>query len=303
MNRRALSCLMLAFLSSSLFAAEEATTRLVVPLIVDGAIHEIEPLLHSRVNAPVKVEYTSMNQLVQRLNNGEAMDVVVISKNGAQQFAAKGLVKSQYDLVQAEVGIAVADNAPTPVLKTSEDMVAFLKATPSIAYFMPGASGNLLLQFAEKNGIADIVKQKGVVTSTGFTSTLVREGKTASAIQQISELIAGGAKNIVPLPDSVQVRATTSVVVFNSAQRPDVAEKIAQVLTSSDAAAIYQRFGLIPIFNWKGFLRGGLSCSVQYPRSWCHSRPILVPGTVPRHVKQRFIHAVNRWLRNESYSN
>lgn len=246
--KRALICLSLSLIAFPAFAAEEAT-RLVVPLMVDGAIHEIEPLLHSRVGAPVKVEYTAMAQLNQRLSNGEAMDVVVISKNAAQQYAAKGLVRAQYDLVQAEVGISVADNAPKPVLKTSEDLVAFLKATPSIAYFMPGASGNLLLQFAEKNGIADLIKQKGVVTHSGFASTLVSEGKAASAIQQISELIAGGAKNVVPLPESVQVRATTAVVIFNSAKRPDVAEKIAQQLLSADAAKVYQRFGLVPIFK------------------------------------------------------
>jgi molybdate transport system substrate-binding protein len=217
--------------------------------MVNGAVHQIEPLLHARVNAPVEIEYTSMAQIIQRLNNGEAMDVTVISRAATQQLAAKGLVKSQYDLVLAEVGIAVADNAPTPVLKTAEDFIAFLKATPSIAYFSPGASGNLLLQFAETNGLTDIVKQKATVISEGFTSTQVRDGKVASAIQQISELMAGGAKNIVPLPDSVQVRATTCVVVFNSTRQAEAAEQIAQVLTSSDAAAIYERSGLIPIFK------------------------------------------------------
>lgn len=249
MTHRSLICAVLLALASPLFAAEEAPTRLVVPLMVEGSVREIEPLLHSRIGAPVQVEYSSMGQIIQRLNNGEEMDVTVISKAATQQLAARGLVKSQYDLVQADVGIAVADDAPKPVLKTSEDLVAFLKATQSIAYFMPGASGNLLLQFAEKNGIADIVKQKGTVISQGFTSALVVNGKTASAIQQISELMAGGAKNIVPLPDSVQVRASTCVVVFNSSKRPDVAEQIAQVLTSADAAAIYSRTGLIPIFK------------------------------------------------------
>jgi uncharacterized protein GlcG (DUF336 family) len=235
--------------SIALPAAEPvAATRILVPLMMQGAIAELEPTLRSRVGAPLQIDYELMPKLVQRLHNGETPDVTMISRAAAQQLAAKGLVKSQQDLVQSQVGIAVAEGAPTPVLRTPEDVVAFLKATPSIALFGIGASGPMMIQLAEQNGFAAALRRKATIINEGYTSALLRDGKVAAAVQQVSELKAGGARNIVPLPESMQSRSGTVAVIFSTSRHAETAAQVVQVLTSSDAASAYQRAGLQPLF-------------------------------------------------------
>jgi molybdate transport system substrate-binding protein len=161
-----------------------------------------------------------------------------------QQLAAKGLVKSQTDLAVSLVGIAVADDAPAPVLNTQADLVAFLKATPSIAYPARGASGIYLAQLIEKLGLTAVMKPKTTLVSEGTTATLLRAGKVAAAVQQISELKMAGAKNIVPLPDEIQLRSIITVAVLDNEAAGDAAARIVNALTSPEALAAYERSGL-----------------------------------------------------------
>ena len=66
------------------------------------------------------------------------------------------------------IGIAVADDAPLPVMKTKEDFVAFMKATPSIAYTVRGVSGVHMAQLIEQLGLVCVERERdalGVVSS------------------------------------------------------------------------------------------------------------------------------------------
>ena len=202
----------------------------------------------TRSGLPVEVEFATTAALVERLTNGETADLAVLTKEAVQQLAAKGHVRSSTDLVLSVIGIAVADDAPLPAMKTTEDFVAFMKATPSIAYTVRGVSGLHMAQLIEQLGLAAVVRPKAVVVD-GFSGTLLREGKVAAAVQQISELKFTGAKNIVPLPDEIQVQTTFTVAVLNGAASADSAAKVVRVLTSTEAAAAYERSGASPLFK------------------------------------------------------
>lgn len=233
-----------------LSAAEPAVTRVLVPQLAQGAVAEIEPLLRARAGGAMQVEYLPMPALVERLNAGDTADVAIISRANAQQLAARGRVRSQADLVQSELGVAVPDGAPAPVLNTAEDFVAFLRTTKSIALFAGTAgSGGQVRQFAGKHGLLPALERKTVPVTEGFAATWVLEGKAASAAQQISELRFAGATNIVPLPEAAQNRGITAVVALAGAGNPDVADRIVAALTTPQAAAAYRRTGLAPAFG------------------------------------------------------
>ena len=248
MKRRTLIlAALLSFLSAGI-AAEDTPVKIVATIAVEGAFAEIEPSLAASSGVPVDVEFATTAALVERLTNGEAADLAVLTKEAVQQLAANGYVRSSTDLVLSVIGIAVADDAPLPPMKTTEDFVAFMKATPSIAYTVRGVSGLHMARLIEQLGLAAVVGPKAVVVD-GFSGTLLREGKVAAAVQQISELKFTGAKNIVPLPDQIQVRTTFTMAVLNGAARADSAAEVVRVLTSTDAAAAYERSGASPVFQ------------------------------------------------------
>jgi molybdate transport system substrate-binding protein len=233
--------------SALVAAGQEAPVKIFATIAVEGAFVEIEPTLSARSGVPAQVEFATTAALVERLTNGETADLAVLTQEAVRRLAAKQPVRSSLDLVLSEIGIAVADDAPLPPMRTTEDFIAFMKATPSIAYTARGVSGLHMAQVIEQLGLAEVMKPKSVVVD-GFAGASLREGKVAAAVQQISELKFTGATNIVPLPADIQVQTIFTLAVLNGAASADAAEKVVRVLTSSEAAAAYERSGATPLF-------------------------------------------------------
>ena len=248
MRRRALFLATALLLPTQGVVAQDAPLRVVATIAVEGAFAEIEPLLRERSGVPVNVEFATTAALVERLTSGEPADLAILTKDAVRQLAAKGLVASSTDLVRSVIGIAFADDAPLPVMKTTQDFAAFLKATPSIAYTARGVSGVHMAQLLEQLGLAELVKPKAVVVD-GFAGRPLREGKVAAAVQQISELKFAGVNNIVPLPDEIQVETTFTAAVLTGSPRAVAAAQVLRVLTSTEAAAAYERSGASPSFE------------------------------------------------------
>jgi molybdate transport system substrate-binding protein len=235
-------------LPPTLGVAQETPVRMVATIAVEGAFADIEPLLAPRSGVPVNVEFATTAALVERLMNGETADLAILTDVAVQRLAADGYVESSTDLVLSVIGIAVADDAPLPVMKTTADFVAFMRETPSIAYTLRGVSGVHMAQLIEQLGLAGVVQPKAIVVD-GFSGPLLREGKVAAAVQQISELKFTGATKIVPLPDDIQVRTVFTLAVLKGAARADSAAKVVGVLTSPEAATAFERSGAAPLFE------------------------------------------------------
>jgi molybdate transport system substrate-binding protein len=247
MNRRTLIVAALTFplLGTS---AQEAPVKIVATIAVEGAFRDVAPLLRARSEVPVEVEFATTAALVERLANGEAADLAILTKDAVQRLVRSDDVRQSTDLVQSVIGIAVADDAPLPPMATAADFVAFLRATPSIAYTVRGVSGMHMAQLIERFGLAEVMKPKSMLVD-GFSGTLLREGKVAAAVQQISELKFTGARNVVPLPDEIQVETTFTVGVLSRSTRAESAAKVVALLTSPEAAAAYRRSGASPAFQ------------------------------------------------------
>lgn len=248
MRRRTLVLAASALLLTLPIAAQEEPVKLVGTIAMQGAFTEIEPLLRARSAVPVHIEFATTAALVERLTSGESADLAILTQDAVRQLGARGHVRSSTDLVVSEIGIAVADGAPLPAMATAQDFVAFMKATPSIAYTVRGVSGLHMAQLIERFGLADVVKPKATLVD-GFSGTLVHDGRVAAAVQQISELKFAGAGNIVPLPREIQVQTVFTVAVLNGAAHADAAAAIVRVLTSKEAAAAYERSGASPAFK------------------------------------------------------
>lgn len=248
MRRRTLLLATSLCLLTPAAVAQQAPVKIVATIAVEGAFAEIEPLLPARSGVPVEVEFATTAALVERLTNGETADLAILTKEAVRELAAKGHVRSSTDLVLSVIGIAVSDDAPLPAMKTTADFVAFMKATPSIAYTVRGVSGLHMAQLIEQLGLAAVVKPKATLVD-GFSGALLREGKVAAAVQQISELKFTGAKNIVPLPDEIQVQTIFTMAMLNRTTRADAAAAVVRALTSPEAAAAYVRSGASPLFE------------------------------------------------------
>lgn len=246
MNRRTLLVAVPLSLLPLGVAAQDAPVKILATIALQAAVEEIEPLLEA-TGASVAIEFSTTAALVERLAGGESADLAVLTKDALVRLAASGRVRPPTDLVHSLIGIAVRDDAPLPVMSTTEDFVAFMRATPSIAYTLRGVSGVHMAQLVERLGLAEVVKPKASIVD-GFSGVPLREGKVVAAVQQISELRFAGATNIVPLPAALQVETVFSVAVVNGTAHAAAAAQLVRALTSPEAARAYERSGSSPAF-------------------------------------------------------
>jgi molybdate transport system substrate-binding protein len=245
-NRRALPIAVLLSWLTFGVAAQQAPVKVLATIALQAAIEDIDPLL-AAAGVPVTIEFATTAALVERLAGGESADLAILTKEALGRLAANGRVRPPTDLVRSLIGIAVRDDAPLPPMRTTEDFVAFLEATPSIAYTLRGVSGVHMAQLVERLGLAEVVKPKAVIVD-GFAGVPLREGKVVAAVQQISELRFAGATNIVPLPAAIQVETVFSVATVSDTAHGAAAAALVRALTSEAAARAYERSGVAPAF-------------------------------------------------------
>jgi molybdate transport system substrate-binding protein len=229
-------------------SAQETPVQVVATIALQGAIEELSPLLKAQAGVPIAIEFATTAALVERLANGGRADVAILTREALDGLTASGAVQPPTDLIRSLIGVAVADDAVPPVLRTTEDFIAFLEATPSLAYTLRGVSGVHMAQLIERLGLAAVVRPKATIVD-GFSGTLLREGKVAAAVQQIGELKFTGARNVVPLPEALQEPTVFSVSIATAPQHARAAAALVRALTSRDAAAAYARSGAIPLFD------------------------------------------------------
>jgi molybdate transport system substrate-binding protein len=226
--------------------------RILSTLAVQGAMPALACCYERLAGARLAVEFAPTNGLMAKIDAGERADVAILTREGADQLAARGVLRpdSVVDVVRSYVGIAVRAGARKPDIGSSEALKTVLLSAKSIAYSRIGASGILFARLIEQLGIAEEVNAKATIIPSGFTAELVARGEAELAVQQVSELMVVPGGDIVgPLPAPLQSPAMFSAGVFADCAEPDGAERFLQFLTSDAAAPMLQAAGLEPLLT------------------------------------------------------
>lgn len=160
----------------------------------------------------------TVGQLRDKLQAGEAADVVVLSDTAIDQLIGQGhLAGSRVDIARTGMGVAVRDGAPKPDISTPDAFKQALLAAKSITYVDPKSGGTSGIYFAgllERLGIADTMKAKTVLRpGGGYIAELVARGEAELAVHQISEIVpVKGVTLVGPLPRELQ-----KVTVYSAA--------------------------------------------------------------------------------------
>jgi molybdate transport system substrate-binding protein len=205
-----------------------APVRVLSTLAVMGVVRDLLPAAEAAGFA-ADFRFDPTARLVQAIEGGERGDIAILTAEGVEAQAAKGVLAAgtRVDLAHSFVGVAVRAGAPKPDIATPEAFRAALLAAPSLAYSRAGASGIFFAGLLERLGIAAEVNVKATVIPQGFTAELAARGEVALAIQQVSELMAiPGVEIVGTLPAPINIRAVFSAALFAGAG-PGAAEFLA----------------------------------------------------------------------------
>jgi molybdate transport system substrate-binding protein len=197
------------------------------------------------------VTWGTAPMLVKRIEDGEAADVLVLSRAGIDALQKQGKLApgSAVTLASSGVGIAVKAGAPKPDISTPDALKRTLLAARSIAYSEPsagGASGVYFAKLLERMGIAEQMKPKTKYPPPGgFSASLLMTGEADLAVQQKPELLhVAGVEVIGLLPGDLNVVTEFAVAIASACKHVEVVRTLIGMLRSADAAAVFRGKGL-----------------------------------------------------------
>ena len=199
--------------------------------------------------------FGTAGSLRERVEKGEAADLVVLSQSAIASLGKAGLVdpSTARDLGRTVTGIIVRDGAPAPDVSTPEAFTQALRDAASVAYTDPkagGSGGIMFVAMLERLGLAEVVSAKAVLCKGGFdVSEKVAGGKAAIGTTFISEALpVKGLKILGPLPGELNTTNTYSAAVYAKSANRDAALAVLAALTDPATRGRWTAAGLEPAF-------------------------------------------------------
>ena len=226
-----------------------ATIRLFVSNSMRGVMDELLPQFERKTGDKVDVSYDPAKLMMERIQRGEAADVVIIGGGGVEELEKAGKIAAGTARVISScgVGVAVKAGAPKPDIGTVDSFKRALLAAKSVAYTEHGASGIYFSKLIEKLGIAEPVKAKAARQAGGLVAEIVAAGRAELAVQQIPELmVVKGVDLVGPLPKDVQQTTISSIGIFSGSKVPKEARALYDFLVTPESKKVLKAKGHEP---------------------------------------------------------
>ena len=226
-----------------------ATSKLFVSNSMRGVMDELLPQFERASGHKVEVSYDPAKLMMERIQRGEAADLVIIGGSAVQELEKAGKVAAGTRRVVSScgVGLAVKAGAPKPDIGSVDSFKRALLAAKSVAYTEHGASGIYFSGLIERLGVAAEVKAKAARQAGGLVGEIVAAGKAELAVQQIPELmVVKGVDVVGPLPKEIQQTTVSSIGIFASSKLPKETRALYDFLATVDAARVMKAKGHEP---------------------------------------------------------
>ena len=197
MVRISLATIIAAAISSLLLlAALPRTARAVELKVLSGsgvqpAMIEIIPGFEQSSGHKVTFDYGTVGGMADRVQKGEAADVIIASGPQIEVLEKQGKVVggSRADLAKTGVGIFVRKGAPRPDISSVDALKRTLVEAKSIAYSSSISGVYLSTELFQRLGVADQVLPKSRRIDGERVGAVVARGEAEIGFQQVSELV------------------------------------------------------------------------------------------------------------------
>jgi molybdate transport system substrate-binding protein len=227
----------------------ENSVRLLSTLALMGAVRSLAGKYEAAGGARIDADFAPTLGLLDRLRDGDAADIVILTREGLAELAANGSVvaESCVELARSFVGLAVKAGAGHPDIATDAALRATLRGARSIAYSGLGASGIFFAQLIAKMGIAAEINARATIVPQGFTAERLVSGEADLAVQQISELKqVTGVEIVGPIPLHLQSAAVFSAGRLAASNKVEQSDRLLKYLASAEVAPALRESGLEP---------------------------------------------------------
>ena len=228
--------------------------KLITTIALQRAIEQLAADFTAASGVQLELVCGATGPLVQRMRAGERGDVAVLTREGADDMAAAGILVAPgqpggtVQLVRSYVGMAVRAGAPHPDIGTLATFLDTLAAARTIVISQAGASGIFMQEFLKRPEVAARLTAQVTILPSGFTAALAAAGTAQYAFQQVSELLSvEGIELVGRLPEGAQAPSVFSTGAFAEAPQPTQAAAFVDFMRSPAALPALRRYGLEPL--------------------------------------------------------
>jgi molybdate transport system substrate-binding protein len=255
-RRSALSVSALMALGVALFGviagstARAAEIKLLCAVALQPAMVVLIPDFEKSSGHKVTIAYGTAGAVADRVQKGEAADIVISSVPLIDQLQAQGRVvaDTRVNLAKVGVGVFVRRGAAKPDISSADAFKRSMLAARSIAYPDPaggGASGIYVASLLERLGIAVEMKPKTkLFPPSEVLYASVASGDVEIGFNQISEILAQPTVEVAgPLPAPIQNYTRFAPGILTGSNQADVGRALVTFLSSPTAQALLKAKG------------------------------------------------------------
>lgn len=228
--------------------ARAAEIKLLSASALHPAIDALIPDFEKSSGHKVIVDYGTAGAVADRVQKGEAADVIISSVPTIDRLQAQGKAAGDHVIIaKVGVGAFVRKGAAKPDMSSAEAFKRSMLAARSIAYPDPaggGASGIYVASLLERLGIAAEMKPKTKLSTLGTLYSSVASGDVEIGFNQVSEILAQPSIELVaPLPPEIQNYTRFAPGIVAGSSQADAARALVTFLSSPAAHAVLKAKG------------------------------------------------------------
>lgn len=231
-------------------AASAAEIKLLSAVALHPAIDALIPDFEKSSGHRVTVAYGTAGGVAERVQKGEAADIVISAVPRIDQLQSQGKVaaESRVSFAKVGVGVFVRKGAAKPDLSSADAFKRSMLAARSIAYPDPaggGASGIYVAALLERLGIAgDMKSRTRLLPPTEVLYGSVASGDVEIGFNQISEILAQPTVELAgPLPPAIQNYTQFAPGIVTGSGQTDAARALVAFLSSPAAQTVIKAKG------------------------------------------------------------
>jgi molybdate transport system substrate-binding protein len=233
-------------------AAVAAELKVMSTVALSATLDDLKPKFESATGHKLTIVYSVIADLKKRIENGEAADVMLLSRPALDDLQTQGKVASGSiaNVGSSSAAVAVRAGAPVPDISTSDALKRALLTSKSVAYSDPakgGASGVHFAKVLEKLDIVDQMRPKTILVPGAQAAEVVAKGEAELGVGMASEIVpVAGAQLVGPLPGDLKMAIVFAAGVGPTSKDPTAANALIQFITGPTGAAVLKSKGMDP---------------------------------------------------------